>query len=136
MFQFPGFASIFRWMPGSRPAGCPIRKSAAVRVFAPHRGLSQLVTSFFASESLGILHAPFSPFLVTFLHRRSTQGLASLSPGFIQVKSEFVLCVICYLDLLVSVGTPFSRLTPFQVCARRPPDLCFHHVNVLLFGGE
>ena len=43
--------------------GCPIRKSAGKRVFAPDRGLSQLVTSFFASESLGILHVPFSPFL-------------------------------------------------------------------------
>ena len=29
-----------------------------------------------------------------FLHRRSTQGLASLSPAAKQVKSEFVLCVI------------------------------------------
>ena len=44
-------------------AGCPIRKSAHQKVFASPRGLSQLVTSFFASESQGILHAPFSPFL-------------------------------------------------------------------------
>ena len=45
-------------MPESLPAGCPIRKSAGRRVFAPRRSLSQLVTSFFASESLGIPHAP------------------------------------------------------------------------------
>ena len=50
-------------VPESLPAGCPIRKSAGQRLFAPDRGLSQLITSFFASESLGILHAPFSPFL-------------------------------------------------------------------------
>ena len=43
--------------------GCPIRKSAGQWVFAPNRGLSQLVTSFLASESQGILHVPFSPFL-------------------------------------------------------------------------
>ena len=49
-------------MPESLPAGCPIRKSAGQRVFAPYRRLSQLVTSFFASESQGIPHAP----LVTF----------------------------------------------------------------------
>ena len=36
------------------------------RVFAPGHGLSQLVTSFVASESQGILHVPFSPFRVSF----------------------------------------------------------------------
>ena len=35
-----------------------------MRVFAPGHGLSQLVTSFVASESQGILHVPFSPFLL------------------------------------------------------------------------
>ena len=60
-------------VPGSRPAGCPIRKSAHQRVFAPTRGLSQLVTSFVASESLGILHAPFSPFLFSFICSRRTR---------------------------------------------------------------
>ena len=34
-----------------------------LRVFAPYHGFSQLVTSFFASGSLGILHVPFAPFL-------------------------------------------------------------------------
>ncbi len=38
-------------MEGSLPPGCPIRKSAGLRVFAPLRGLSQLVASFIASES-------------------------------------------------------------------------------------
>ena len=51
MFQFPGFAPGFRRVPGSLPAGFPIRTSAGHRAFAPHRGFSQLVTSFFASES-------------------------------------------------------------------------------------
>ena len=36
---------------GSLPPGCPIRKSAGRRAFAPRRGLSQLVTSFVASGS-------------------------------------------------------------------------------------
>ena len=40
-------------------AGCPIRKSARHRPFAPRRGLSQLITSFFASMSQGIHPAPF-----------------------------------------------------------------------------
>ena len=38
-----------------------------MRVFAPHRGFSQLVTSFFASESLGIPHAPFNDLFLFFL---------------------------------------------------------------------
>ena len=46
-------------MPESLPAGCPIRTSAGQWVFAPRRGFSQLVTSFVASESPGIPHAPF-----------------------------------------------------------------------------
>ena len=45
-------------MTGSLPPGCPIRISTGQRVFAPYRGFSQLITSFFASESLGIRHAP------------------------------------------------------------------------------
>ena len=36
---------------GSRPPGFPIRTSAGHRAFAPRRGFSQLVTSFFASGS-------------------------------------------------------------------------------------
>ena len=37
--------------------GCPIRKSSDQRSFAPPRSLSQLITSFFASESQGIRHS-------------------------------------------------------------------------------
>ena len=37
--------------------GCPIRTSADHVLFADPRSFSQLITSFFASESLGILHA-------------------------------------------------------------------------------
>ena len=59
MFQFPPFASIlrYRWQSFRLP-GCPIRKSSDHRSFAPTRGLSQLVTSFIASESQGIHRTP------------------------------------------------------------------------------
>ena len=66
MFQFPPFASATQcrgWPPFRRP-GCPIRKSADQRSFAPTRGLSQLITSFIASVSQGIRHAPFPTFLI------------------------------------------------------------------------
>ena len=39
--------------------GYPIGKSSDQRLFAPTRSLSQLITSFFASESLGIRHVLF-----------------------------------------------------------------------------
>ena len=43
--------------------GCPIRKSADQIICADPRSLSQLITSFIASESLGIRHAPLSSLL-------------------------------------------------------------------------
>ena len=54
--------------------GCPIRKSADQWPFAPPRGLSQLVTSFFAVKSQGIPCAPFvtySIFYSLFLFART-----------------------------------------------------------------
>ena len=42
--------------------GCPIRKSTDQFVCANPRSLSQLITSFFASESLGIHRLPLSVF--------------------------------------------------------------------------
>ena len=44
--------------------GYPIRTSTDLFMIANPRGLSQLITSFFASESLGILHTLFFYFLV------------------------------------------------------------------------
>ena len=43
----------------SRLAGYPIRTSGLRRIFAPTPGFSQLVTSFFAWQLLGILRGPF-----------------------------------------------------------------------------
>ena len=51
MFQFPTFAQRLSAVTESLPPGFPIRTSAGRRVFAPYRRFSQLVTSFFASES-------------------------------------------------------------------------------------
>ena len=62
MFQFPALASRIAGCHPFRMTGCPIRKSADQR-FAPTRSLSQLITSFIASESQGIRHVPFLAFL-------------------------------------------------------------------------
>ena len=57
MFQFSGFAYVLL------KEGCPIRKFADQFLSADPRDLSQLVTSFIASETLDIPHTP----LVTYL---------------------------------------------------------------------
>jgi hypothetical protein len=62
MFQFPGFASRRSGISRLLGMGCPIRTSADQFVFANPRGFSQLITSFFASKSQGILRTPFSTF--------------------------------------------------------------------------
>ena len=59
MFQFPGFASVNGYL-NFIQVGCPIRIPADQLVCADPRSFSQLVASFFASESLGIPRAPFS----------------------------------------------------------------------------
>ncbi len=63
MFQFPRLAPQhkLRCTTFSR-TGCPIRKSSDQGLFAPSRSLSQLITSFIASVSLGIRHTPFLTF--------------------------------------------------------------------------
>ena len=64
MFQFPPFASRANARDtATRAVGCPIRRSAGQGPFAPNRGFSQLITSFVASVSQGIRHAPFITFL-------------------------------------------------------------------------
>ena len=65
MFQFPAFASPTERGIPAEPVGCPIRRPADQRPLAPTRGLSQLVTSFIASASQGIRHAPSNYFHAT-----------------------------------------------------------------------
>ena len=63
MFQFPGLAAAWLWihhgLAGSPCAGCPIRRSPDQNLLAVPRSFSQLSTSFFASDRLGIHRAPF-----------------------------------------------------------------------------
>ena len=71
MFQFPGFASGLSRMSGSLPTGFPIRTSAGHRAFAPHRGFSQLITSFLASESHRHPPCALVRFPYTFIRHRT-----------------------------------------------------------------
>ena len=63
MFQFTGFPSIaygfsYGYME-SLHVGFPIQISVALWIFAPPHGFSQLITSFFGSQCLGIHPALF-----------------------------------------------------------------------------
>ena len=66
MFQFSGFAHLSVYYV-FYIVGCPIRISADQFVCANTRSFSQLITSFFASESLGILHTPLFCLLCCYL---------------------------------------------------------------------
>ena len=101
MFQFPGFAPGTRQVPESLPAGFPIRTSAGHRVFAPHRGFSQLITSFFASESHR--HPPCA--LVRFLYLSSPCHTIAKArrgrPLHTKTRSIFPIFSVKSLDFLV-----------------------------------
>ena len=56
-FSSPRWLTAWRY--GHCWPGCPIRIFTGLGLFAPYRNFSQLITSFFASESLGIHHTPF-----------------------------------------------------------------------------
>ena len=66
MFQFSGFAHLAVYYTFSI-VGCPIRTSADRFVFADPRSFSQLITSFFASESLGIPHTLLFTSFITYV---------------------------------------------------------------------
>ena len=63
MFQFTAFPPIWLWIHHMVPGlllrvGSPIRISTGQWLFAPHRGFSQLITSFVGSWCLGIHPMP------------------------------------------------------------------------------
>ncbi len=63
-FSSPGWHSDYSEYPAFNGISCLIRKSSDHGIFAPPRSLSQLVTSFIASESQGILHTLLITFFV------------------------------------------------------------------------
>ena len=125
-----------RRMTGSLPPGSPIRTSADHRAFAPPRGFSQLVTSFLASESPGIPHAPL--FVPLFLITTSRLHLAS------PAGEEGDDCSRLAFDFLIIPGAsaPGARCV-YSVSARDSATLSapsgspgrasrLQHVNVLV----
>ena len=87
-------------------SGCPIRKSADQRLFAPSHSLSQLITSFIASESQGILRTPF----LTFLLYTAIPGHLSWPKPF-QITFEPLFQRLSYSSF---VSSSMSMNLPFQ----------------------
>lgn len=85
--------------------GCPIRKSTGYGLFAPNRGLSQLITSFIASESQGIRHTLLLTFLLF-----STKNSASYRFFFQDVKERFNTYIRICIGIVENIG--FEPMTP------------------------
>ena len=101
MFQFPTFAHASSVWCGRAAPGCPIRTSADQVVFADPRSFSQLITSFLASESQGILHMPFFAFFLSLLLEFSLFEFCS-----------FLFVCFQYVNDLSVENNGFEPLTP------------------------
>ena len=105
MFQFPAFAYLTVWYVFNIP-GYPIRKSADRRLFAPTHSLSQLITSFIASESPGIHHTPL------FIYSNST-NLAFSRDHILMFISSYLLIIVLWnlFPLTFSMSKNFEIAT-------------------------
>ena len=146
MFQFPTFAHLAVWLAFNQP-GYPIRISRDQRLFAPPPSFSQLITSFFASESLGIHRLPFFYFfiltsqfsytIIQSLHDTVGFFIFSSFYAFLKIRFKFHSYVqLIYLHIsfdirnLFSVLSIMSKNSSFRFFCfrllRRSRELLFH----------
>ena len=110
--------------------GCPIRTPADQFLFADPRSFSQLITSFFASESLGIPHTPFlTSIKIRYSHRpfRKGQRLSPVCPfcgGPFRAHRHFLLF---YLLFHQYVNELFEGLQPRAPKGWRSPGARTRH---------
>ena len=147
MFQFPTFAHLAVWLAFNQP-GYPIRISRDQRLFAPPPSFSQLITSFFASESLGIHRLPFFYFfiltsqfsytIIQSLHDTVGFFIFSSFYAFLKIRFKFHSYVqLIYLHTsfdirnlfsvlsIMSKNSSFFRFFCFRLL-RRSRELLFH----------
>ena len=132
---------------GHAVTGFPIRTSAGHRAFAPHRGFSQLVTSFFASEShrhppcalytfscsyrqrptrlpLRGAEAPSSYNAVLYIHTERALAqlrlILDLPPHALRRRGRSILRRF----LRYSSETSFSKKKSLSSCSQHVNDLC------------
>ena len=125
MFQFPALASCHARCHSFRMTGCPIRKSSDQRLFAPARSLSQLITSFIASESQGIRHAPLLTFFQTFYSRTGIgSGIASFYQYCVLEHGYILLALTKILLFVHHVKDRFSFSEIVENNGFEPLTLC------------
>ena len=131
MFQFPALASIKDGWHSFRMPGCPIRKSLDQRLFAPTQSLSQLITSFIASESQGIRHVPLLTFCLTD-HVWSIYTFSSLlNFTFCTSCQRSFLCFQRWWRITDSNRWPSACKADALASWANPPRVIEHRNNVL-----
>src|SRR6476646_954417 len=103
MFQFSGFAHLSMYYVFNI-VGCPIQVSPDQFVCADPRRFSQLITPFFASESLGIPHTPLFCLLYLLDSTRCAQVeslLSTLFVSYINMSMNFVQKLKDSKDLMI-----------------------------------
>ena len=119
MFQFPALApEMIRWRVFNTP-GCPIRKSPDQRLFAPPRSLSQLITSFIASESQASAMRPSLLSLFIRPHLRVSGMIYTFSSLLLKL---LFACTICHRSVIfvsyVSDGVENNGFEPLTLCVQ------------------
>ena len=101
--------------------GCPIRKSADQIVFANPRSLSQLIASFIASESQGILHT----LLVTFLKMSLYFWYSCYSFKMSKNGMNFGFRVVDFEFYRSEITNPYSAIHLWRISdSNRWPPAC------------
>ena len=132
------------WCLAFSQTGCPIRKSSDQGLFAPPRGLSQLITSFIASYSQGIHHPPFFASFISrselfYASPHSLMLLVTLVKVFTELLIEFLLFfLVQYVNVhFVDFFSPRHSLSKLNSALelrksslKCPTHLCLH------LGGE
>lgn len=114
-FSSPGLLSNkLEWLVFNQ-TGCPIRTSADQFVCADPRSFSQLTTSFFASESLGIRHTPLTiSFLILLISSKHLKVLwFSLCDVFTVIVNDLICLLIPWYEVLFLA--PLQLLNQFHI---------------------
>ena len=132
MFQFPSFALTQRQCRAFNPTGCPIRISPDLYLFAVPRSFSQLTTSFFASESLGIHLTLFLPSSLFGYFPNSSEKLLAFEIVlfYFQTSSVLYLLQICFVGCCL-FSQSFTYVKSFVIGFA--PSLLRHHYKTFLF---
>ena len=131
MFQFPALASIIDGCYLFKVTGCPIRKFTDQGLFAPPRDLSQLITSFIASESQGIRHAPLFTFIITYTLCITTERMIYTfsSFGFNQI---FIFSLLHHVKDLLCEGYGVGPLFRSRHSCFASPASCDNYLSIII----